>query len=43
MERVAFSIAETTEFVEARITSGASPAISSAMRRIRSSLSPLNR
>jgi len=39
MERVAFSVADTTEFVEARITSGARLTISSAMWRMRSSLS----
>ena len=43
MECVAFSVAATTEFVEARITSGASPTISSAKLRISCSLSPVNR
>ena len=43
MERVAFSVAETTELVETRMTSGWSPATSSAMLRISSSLSPVNR
>jgi hypothetical protein len=40
---LATSVAETTEFVEARVTSGTRPTISSAMWRIRSSLSPVNR
>jgi len=43
MERVALSVAATTEFVETRITSGASPTISSATLSISCSLSPVNR
>jgi hypothetical protein len=43
IERVAFSVADTTELVETKITSGASATISSATLRMRSALSPVNR
>ena len=43
VDRVDFSVAETTELVETRIASGASATISSAMPSIHSSLSPVNR